>query len=42
MDKYNKMAPEKIQQICEEAFEKLKDKKKQYREAHQSLGKVEV
>ncbi len=42
MDKYNGMSPEKMPQLCEEAFEKLKDKKKHYKEANQSLGRVEV
>ncbi len=42
MDKYNGMSPEKMPQVCEGAFEKLKDKKKQYKEANQSLGRVEV
>src|SRR5574341_1036311 len=32
IDKYIGMPPEKIPQICQEAFEKLKDKKKNYRE----------
>lgn len=42
MDKYNEKSPEKMPQLCEEAFEKLKDKKKHYKEANQSLGRVEV
>lgn len=33
---------ERIPQICEEAFEKLKDKKKHYRKANQNLERVEV
>jgi hypothetical protein len=36
------MTPERAQRICEEAFEKLKDKKKQHREANHNLESVEV
>ncbi len=42
IDKYNEIAPERIALICEEAFEKLRDKKKHYREVNQSLERVEV
>ncbi len=35
-------APEKIQQVCEDSFEMLKEKKKRYMEMNQSLGMVEV
>ncbi len=42
-DKYQlKMTPQTIAQMYEEAFEKLKDKKKRYREMHQSLERVEI
>ncbi|VVB89913.1 Uncharacterised protein [uncultured archaeon] len=37
-----KLAPEMIVQICEEAFEKLKEKKKRYREMHLSMERIEV
>lgn len=36
------MVPEKIPQICEDAFEKLKDRKKPYRDANKNLGRIEV
>ena len=42
MEKYNEIAPERIALICEEAFEKLRDKKKHYREVNQNLERVEV
>ncbi len=42
IDKYIGMSPEKIPQICQEAFEKLKDKKKNYREMNQRLERIEV
>ncbi len=34
--------PERMLQVCEEAFEKLKDKKKHYMAANQSLEGIEV
>lgn len=36
------MTPERAQRICEEAFEKLTDKKKQHREINQNLERIEV
>lgn len=42
IEKYNEIAPERIALICEEAFEKLRDKKKHYREVNQNLERVEV
>ncbi len=42
MDRYNEIAPEKIPRMCEEAFEKLRDKKKRYRDVNKSLERVEV
>lgn len=35
-------APEKIPQVCGDAFEMLKEKKKRYREMHQSMERIEV
>lgn len=35
-------APEIIQQVCEEAFNRLKDMKKQYKDAYKSLDRIEV
>ncbi len=42
IDKYQFKRPQRIPQMYEEAFEKLKDKKKRYREMHQSLERVEI
>ncbi len=43
IDKYQfKMAFQRIPQIYEEAFEELKDKKKRYREMHQSMDRIEI
>jgi hypothetical protein len=42
VDKHQLMTPERIPQMYEEAFEKLKDKKKRYREMHQSIERVEI
>lgn len=36
------MVPEKIQQVCEDAFERLKDRKKNYRDANKNLERIEV
>ncbi len=41
IDKY-RIKPEEIPQMCEEAFEKLKEKKKHYREANQKLERIEI
>ncbi len=38
----NNTQRESIQQICENAFEELKDKKKHYRDAHKNLERIEV
>lgn len=35
-------APERIPGMCEEGFEKLRDKKKRYRDVNKSLERVEV
>lgn len=43
IDKYQlKMSSQRIPQMYEEAFEELKDKKKRYREMHQSMERVEI
>ena len=34
--------PEMIQQVCRVAFDKLKDMKKQYRDAYKNLERIEV
>ncbi|SNQ62164.1 hypothetical protein [Candidatus Methanoperedens nitratireducens] len=36
------VVPGMIQQVCEEAFNRLKDMKKQYRDAHKNLERIEV
>lgn len=41
IDKFEK-TPENITQICEQAFEKLKEKKKHYREMNNSLERIEI
>ena len=43
IDRYLKvMMPDGIQQICEEAFGKLIDMKKQYKDAHKNLERIEI
>ncbi len=42
IDRNLRVAPEMIQQVCEEAFNRLKDMKKQYRDAHKNLERIEV
>lgn len=42
IDRHLRVAPEMIQQACEEAFNRLKDMKKQYRDAHKNLERIEV
>lgn len=42
IDRHLRVAPEMIQQVCEEAFNRLKDMKKQYRDAHKNLERIEV
>ncbi len=42
IDKYQFKRPQRIPQMYEEAFEELKDKKKRYREMHQSMERVEI
>ncbi len=37
-----KTEPDRIQQICKEAFEKLTDMKKPYREKYQDLARIEI
>ncbi|HEY9245993.1 MAG TPA: hypothetical protein VIO11_04015 [Candidatus Methanoperedens sp.] len=41
IDRY-RPGPENIKQISEDAFEKLKEKKKQYREMNQKLDRIEI
>ena len=36
------MVQERIPQVCQEAFEKLKDLKKHYRDANKNLGRIEI
>lgn len=35
-------APERILQMCEDAFEKLKDKKKHYRDVNKNIERIEI
>ncbi len=36
------VVPEMIEQVCKEAFDRLKDMKKQYRDANKNLERIEV
>lgn len=43
IDKYNTgMMPEKMPQICEMAFEKLREKKKLHRDMNKNMGGIEI
>lgn len=43
IDKYNiTTVPEKMPQMCEDAFEKLRDKKKHYRDMNKNLDGIEI
>ncbi|HLB71252.1 MAG: hypothetical protein OIN88_12510 [Candidatus Methanoperedens sp.] len=42
IDRYIGISRERIPQMCEEAFEKLKDKKKNYRDMNRNLERVEI
>jgi len=42
IDKHRIVASEGMPQICGEAFERLREKKKHYREVHKSLERIEI
>jgi hypothetical protein len=42
IDRHLKVMPDKIQQVCEEAFNSLKEMKKQYRDANKNLEGIRI